>query len=228
MNAARSFPRRAATAHATTSPTPTSSHAPRATASGKPRSSSEVDERVRVVADRVLEPSQEIRIAAEAVEPDHCPRPEEKDDSDPGREHGARKPARRREPHEQRPQQELHGESGPHARGARNESVAQAPCQRRSEREPERHVPGLNRRDHRRPEKEHSVAPPVADSENKRHRQCDSDEREHDEHACRTDRQERQRSEQERRKRWVHPRLAGRREQCVPFRIRVAPRKDVL
>ncbi len=124
--------------------------------------------RVRVFADRVLELSHQVRIVNEPGEPDRRPGQHEQGDTDSARADRAPRPARRSEPDDERPQEELHGERHTEGSGHDIRAIAKAPGQRRGEREPERHVSGLDRRDHGRPHEQDAVAPPVAHAEDPR------------------------------------------------------------
>jgi hypothetical protein len=62
--------------------------------------------------------------------------------------------------------------------------IPEAPCKRRSEREPEGDVSRLDRRDHRGPEKEEPVTAPVPHAKDEEDRQRDHDEHRHHEYSC--------------------------------------------
>ena len=133
-------------------------------------------------ADRVLEAPQQVGVLREPGEADRRPRAEEQQPTD----------ARTRGPPSHRRVAASQTTSGhrknfaasvtprrPRAQAA----VAKPPREGSGERERQRDVPGLNRRDHGRPEKHEPIAAPVAYAERRRGRERDENEERHDDHA---------------------------------------------
>ena len=149
--------------------------------------------------DGVLEPPQQIRIVREPREADHGPRDERRAArTDATR----RRPAleyrpRRGQPDDERPEEELRRQREPDARRRGDAAVPEAPGERRGEREPERHVARLDRRDRPAARAERGRSSASRARRARRARESDNErERGHDEHAGGLERQGRQRDRQ--------------------------------
>ena len=126
-------------------------------------------QRVRVLAHEVVESLEQVRVVDEPREADSCPRQEQQAGTDDAGEDGAPHPPGRGEPHDERPQEELGSQRDPDARRRVHATIPEPPGDGAREREPERQVARLNRRDDRRPHDRDAVTAPVAYAEHVQH-----------------------------------------------------------